>query len=76
MANAAVVEFSLAVAVIRRLRRRRIGVLVVSEVGGDLRLLKHAIRRSRREGELERQQQEEEKGEEAAHGRIMAELRP
>ena len=60
VANAAVVELDLVVAVISRDERRGILMLVVSEVGGDLGLLKGAIRRSRREGKLKGQQEEEE----------------
>ena len=74
VANSAVVELHLVTAVIRRFWRGCIGMLVVSEVGGHLHLLTRAIGRSRREGELDRQQQEEEKGNEAAHGGIMAEV--
>ena len=78
VANPALMEFALVTAVIRRvrLRRGRIGMFVVPEVGSDRHFLERAIGRSRREGELEGQQQEEENGEEAAHGRIMAEVRP
>ena len=57
VANAAVVAFALVIAITGRLGRGRIRVLVVPEVGGDLGLLERAVRRSRREGELERQQQ-------------------
>lgn len=76
MAHGAVVRFSLVIAVIGGFRRGSIRVLMMTEVRGDFCLLERAIRRSRREGELEGQQQEEEKDEEAAHGRIMAELLP
>lgn len=59
MANAAVVEFALVITVIGRIERRCIRMLVVSEVGSDLRLLERAVGRSRRESELKRQQDEE-----------------
>jgi len=73
MADPALMEFHI-VAVIHRFRRRGIGMFVVSEVGRDRHLFQCAIGRRGRKGELKRQQHEEEKGEEAAHGKIMAEL--
>jgi len=73
MADPTLMEFHI-VAVIHRFRRRGIGMFVVSEVGRNRHLFECAIGRRRRKSELERQQHEEEKGEEAVHGRIMAEL--
>ena len=75
VANTAVVEFGRVIAVIGQIERRCTLMLEVPEVGGDLGLLERAIGGSRREGELEGQEQEEENGENAAHGRIMAEVR-
>ena len=74
VANAAVVELPVVIAAVGGFRGP-IGMRVVTEMRGDLRLLERAIGRSRRERELEGQQQEEANGEEAAHGRIMAEVR-
>ena len=73
VADPTLMEFNI-VAVIHRFRCRGISMLVVSEVGRDRRLFQCAIGGRRRKSELERQQHEEEKGEEAAHGKIMAEL--
>ena len=72
--NPALIELPLVTTVVYRFRRRCIGVLVMSEVSRDRHFLECAIGRCRRKGKLERQQQEEEKGEEVTHGKIMAEL--
>lgn len=71
VANAAVLELRRIDIVIDRLFGRRIGMLVMSEMRANLRLLERAIRRRSRKGELERQQEKNEDGEEAAHGSII-----
>lgn len=47
---------------------------MVTKMHRRIRFLQCAVGRSRREGELNRQQQEKEDGDEATHGVIMAEL--
>lgn len=74
VADPALVDFHITVIHRFRLRRRGIGMLVVSEVERDRHLLQCAIGRCRGKSGLERQQHEEEKDEEAAHGKIIAEL--
>ena len=75
MADAAIVGQALVVPVIEGSGSRRVRMFVMTEVRLNLNLLQGAIRRGRREGELEGKQHEEEKCEEAAHGGIMTELR-
>ena len=73
MANAAIIGIAPFVLVIACCRRDIIGMFVMPEMYRRLRFLQCAVRRGRREGELNRQQQEKNDGDEATHAAIMAE---
>ena len=74
MADTAIIRSTRIVLAVARGGRHVVRMLVVTEMHRRFRFLQGAIGRSRREGKLNRHEQEKEDGDEATHGVIMAEL--